>query len=209
MSPTNLDRIFIVGLTGGVAAGKSATAQRFAALQVPVFDADIAAREVVASGQPALAEIIETFGTTVTTAQGELDRTRMRELVFGNADARHKLEAILHPRIRARLIDQVSACTAPWCIVAVPLLVEAADDYRWVHRILITDVPREVQMQRLVKRPEIDAVMAANIIAAQAPRAQRLSAADDVIDNTGPLTALDNAVARLHQRYGLSARAEG
>lgn len=190
-----------VALTGGIATGKSAVAQRFARLGVPVFDADIIAREVVALGQPALAEIAASFGTDALTPAGELNRASVREIVFADTDARRRLEAIIHPRVHASLLRQAQACSAAYCILAIPLFVECRDDYRWVDRVLTTDAPRETQLRRLMQRPGIDAAMAQNMLDAQASRQQRLEVADDVIDNTGPMEALDAIVARLHRRY--------
>jgi dephospho-CoA kinase len=190
-----------VALTGGVATGKSATTERFARLGVPVFDADIIARNLVAPGQPALVEITVAFDADMLTPAGELNRARLRALVFEDKDARRRLEAILHPRVRAALIEQVRACKAPYCILAIPLLTENRGDYEWVNRILVTDAPRETQLQRLARRTGIDAVLAERMLDAQATRAARFALAHDVIDNTGPLKALDAAVGRLHQRY--------
>ena len=207
MSSVVRQLVYVVALTGGIASGKSAVAQRFARLGVPVFDADIVARNVVAPGQPTLAEITAAFGTDMLTASGELDRARLRKRVFANTDSRRQLEAILHPRIRATLLAQVQACPAAYCILAVPLLAECHADYAWVDRILVTDAPRELQLQRLLQRPGIDGAMAQHMFDAQATRMQRLALADDVIDNTGPLAALDSVVARLHQRYCTMAQA--
>ena len=196
-----------IALIGGIASGKSATAQRFARLSVPVFDADVVARELVARGEPALAEIADAFGRSMLTPDGELDRDRLRGIVFADVSARKKLEAILHPRIRAVLLEQVHACRAPYCVLAIPLFVECRADYAWVDRVLCTDVPRPVQLERLLRRPGINAATAQGILDAQVSRAERLALADDAIDNTGPLSALDATVARLHQRYlGLAAR---
>jgi dephospho-CoA kinase len=191
----------IVALTGGIASGKSATAARFAQLGVAVFDADVIARDVVAPGQPALAEIAQVFGSTILTDAGNLDRGRMLERVFGDPASRKRLEAILHPRIRAVLLQQAHDCTAAYCILAIPLLVECREDYAWVDRVVTTDVPRSVQIDRLTHRAGIDLELAQLMLRAQATREQRLALADDVIDNTGPLRALDNAVARLHRHY--------
>jgi dephospho-CoA kinase len=190
-----------IALTGGIASGKSATAQRFMQHGVPVFDADVAARDLVAAGQPALAEIAAAFGRDTVTAAGELDRARLRQIVFADAAARKQLEAILHPRIRARLIEQVRACREPYCVLAIPLFAECRAHYAWVDRVLCTDVPRPVQLDRLLHRPGIDAATAQGMLDAQVSREERLALADDAIDNTGPLSALDAAVARLHRRY--------
>lgn len=199
--------VLTVALSGGIASGKSAAAERFAQLGVPVFDADVVARDVVAPAQPALAEIVATFGAEFANASGELDRARMRALVFADSGARKQLEAILHPRIRRALVDSVRSCASSYCILAIPLLVESYADYRWVDRILITDVPAPVQLARLTRRPGIDPALAARILSAQASREQRLALADDVIDNTAPLESLGAVAARLHQRYlGLAAQ---
>jgi dephospho-CoA kinase len=202
-------RPFVIALTGGIASGKSAVAHRFAQHAVPVFDADVAARDLVAPGQPALAEIVAAFGAGMLAPTGELDRAGLRNRVFTDASARKHLESILHPRIRAQLLAQVRACGAPYCVLAIPLLVECRADYAWVDRVLTTDVPCETQLQRLLRRPGIDRNLAQRVLAAQAPREMRLALADDVIDNTGPLHVLDAVVARLHRRYiGLAGRPE-
>jgi len=190
-----------IALTGGIASGKSATAQRFAQHGAPVFDADVAAHDLVAAGQPALAEIAGAFGEAILSGNGELDRARLREIVFADASARKRLEAILHPRIRERLIAQAQACRDPYCVLAIPLFAECRADYAWVDRVLCTAAPRAAQLERLLHRHGIDAATAQGMLDAQVSREERLALADDVIDNTGPLTALDAAVARLHQRY--------
>lgn len=192
---------FAIALTGGIASGKSATAQRFMQHGVPVFDADVAARDLVAAGQPALAEIAAAFGPDTVTAAGVLDRARLREQVFASAAARRRLEAILHPRIRERLIAQVQACRAPYCVLAIPLFAECRADYAWVDRVLCTDTPRAVQLERLLHRSGIGVATAQGMLDAQVSREERLALADDAIDNTGPLSALDAAVARLNRRY--------
>ncbi|HEY7871706.1 MAG TPA: dephospho-CoA kinase [Rudaea sp.] len=193
--------ILAIALTGGIASGKSATAQRFAQHGATVFDADVAARNLVARGQPALTEIAEAFGKAMLSNDGELDRARLREIVFADASARRKLEAILHPRIHTHLIEQVQACRTPYCVLAIPLFAECRADYAWVDRVLCTDAPRAVQLERLLRRPGIDTATARGMLDAQVSREERLALADDAVDNTGPLTALDTAIARLHQRY--------
>jgi dephospho-CoA kinase len=195
------NRIFAVALTGGIATGKSAVTQRFANLGVPILDADIVAHELVAPGQPALSEIASAFDARVIATNGELDRARVRAIVFADADARHRLEAIIHPRVRASLLDQVRACVAPYCVLAIPLLVECHADYTWVNRLVTTDAPRETQLRRLTERAGIDADLARRMLDAQATREQRIALAHDIIDNTGPIATLDAIVQRLHQRY--------
>jgi len=201
MSATGARFTYAIALTGGIASGKSATTARFAQRGVPIFDADVVAHDLVAPGQPALIEIAAVFGVQMLRAAGELDRHRLRECVFADTDARRRLEAILHPRIHAVLLEQAHACTAPYCVLAIPLLVECHDDYAWMDRALTTDVPRAMQIARLTRRSGIDPALAERMLGAQASREQRLAFANDIIDNTGPLTALDAAVARLHRCY--------
>lgn len=192
-----------VGLTGGVASGKSEVARRFAALGAPVADADAIARALVAPGQAALAAIVEHFGDGVLDPSGALDRRALRERVFADPGQRRALEDILHPRIRAGLQAAAQAATHPYVVIDIPLLAEGGGRaaYPWLDRILVVDVPREVQLARLQARDGIDAALAARMLDAQSSREQRLAIADDRIDNTGTLDALDAAVARLHRDY--------
>ena len=198
---------YVVAVTGGVASGKSAVTRRFEALGVPIIDADLVSRELVEPGQPALAEIATRFGPGVMAAEGALDRRALRELVFAAPGEREALEAILHPRVRAVMRERAMTRThrAPYVIVAVPLLAESRGDWSWVDRVLVVDVPRAVQLARLVARDGVDAAAAEAMVAAQASREQRLAIADDVVVNDGPLTALDRAVKTLHRRYGALA----
>jgi len=195
--------MFCVGLTGGIASGKSAVADRFAARGIAVVDADVAAREVVAPGQPALADIVAAFGDDVLQADGTLDRAALRRHVFGDDAARRRLEAILHPRIRVRMHEQARRAGGPYVIVAIPLLAEGGGRlaYPWLDRILVVDVPREVQLARLVRRDGIELPLAERMLAAQADRASRLAISDDVIVNEGALALLDAEVDALDRRY--------
>ena len=194
---------FIIGLTGGIASGKSAIADRFIARGVIVADADVAARAVVEPGQPALAEIVAAFGPAILQRDGRLDRGALRVKVFDDDDARRRLEAILHPSIRLALHDACTTAAGPYVVVAIPLLVEggARAAYPWLDRILVVDVPREVQRARLMQRDNIDAALAEKMLDAQASRRERLAIADDVIVNDGPLEQLDAHVAALDARY--------
>ncbi|MEW6169756.1 MAG: dephospho-CoA kinase [Pseudomonadota bacterium] len=194
-----------VGLTGGVASGKSTVESMFAALGVPVLDADRVAREVVAPGAPALAEIAAEFGAGMLQPDGTLDRRRMRERVFADPAERRKLEAITHPHIRARMRDWLAAQTGPYCMLSVAILVEARMQ-TLVDRVLVIDVPESVQAQRLRARDQVSAELAAQMLAAQLPRAQRLAAADDVLENTAGLDHIQACVERLHRFYlGIAA----
>ena len=193
---------FIIGLTGGVASGKSAVAARFEALGITVADADVAAREAVAPGSDGLAEVVAAFGPEVLGADGALDRAAMRRRVFNDDAERLKLEAIVHPRVRRLVRETCETAPGPYAIAAIPLLAEAGRDaYPWLHRILVVDVPRPLQLQRLLARDGIDQALAERMIQVQATREQRLAIADDIIINDGPLAALDGHVTALHHRY--------
>ena len=200
---------FIIGLTGGVASGKSEVTRRFEALGVHVADADVIARAVVEPGQPALARIAERFGAGMLLADGRLDRRQLRERVFADAQARRDLEAITHPAIRARVKAQAQAAPGPYAVVAVPLLAEAGRAaYPWMARVLVVDAPESLQHDRLMRRDGVDEALAARMIAAQASRTVRLAIADDVILNDGDPAHLDTAVAALHARYLAAAQPE-
>lgn len=190
-----------VALTGGIASGKSIVSEHFVRRGVPVFDADVIARELVASGQPALAAITAAFGSQMLTAAGDLDRQRMRELIFSNADARVRLESILHPRIREELSARAKACSNVYCLLAIPLLAENHDAYRWVDRVLVVDAHSDTQIARLMSRDGMDLTRAQKMLDAQATREQRLAIADDVIDNDGALARVDTVVERLDKFY--------
>lgn len=199
---------FVVGLTGGVASGKTALADRFAALGVAVADADIAARDVVALGTEGLAEVVSAFGPGVLDAGGALDRPAMRRRVFADAGARRTLEAIIHPRVRAWLREACEVAPGPYAIAAIPLLAEGGGRlaYAWLDRILVVDVPRDVQFARLLARDGVDAALANRMIDAQASRRERLAVADDVVANDGPIGRLDDAARDLDAQYRALAR---
>ena len=194
---------FCIGLTGGIASGKTAATRAFAALGIVVADADIAARDVVAPGSEGLARIVETFGTEVLDADGTLDRAAMRRRIFGDDDARRRLEAIVHPRVRESLVRTCAQATSAYAIAAIPLLTEVGgrDAYPWLQRIVVVDVPVDAQRARLIQRDGIAPELADRMIAAQATRAQRLALADDILVNTGSLDDLQRHVAALDARY--------
>lgn len=194
---------YFIGLTGGIASGKSALEKAFAARGIAVADADLLAREVVRPGEPALAAVAERFGRDVLMADGQLDRAALRVRVFGNEEERRALEAILHPPIRRRLEEICRQATSPYAIATIPLLTEGGGRaaYPWLHRILVVDTPTEVQKQRLMQRDGIDAVLAEKMMAAQASRADRLAVADDIVVNDGEITHLQRAADDLHRRY--------
>jgi dephospho-CoA kinase len=194
---------YFIGLTGGIASGKSALEKAFAKQGVVVGDADLLAREVVAPGEPALAAVVERFGRDVLQADGQLDRAALRVRVFGDPGQRRALEAILHPAIRARLEAICRAAPGPYAIATVPLLTEGGGRaaYPWLHRILVVDTPAAVQKARLMQRDGIDAALADQMMAAQASRAERLALADDIVVNDGDLAHLQRAADQLHARY--------
>jgi dephospho-CoA kinase len=194
---------YLIGLTGGVASGKSEVARRFEALGAGVADADVAARAALAGGSDGLAEAVAAFGAGILAADGGRDRAAMRRRVFADHGARRTLEAIVHPRVRAMLEAQCRAATSSYAIAAIPLLAEGGgrETYPWLSRILVVDVPELVQMERLQRRDGIDAQLAAGMLAAQATRRERLAIADDVLVNDGPLSALDAHVAALDRKY--------
>ena len=194
---------YFIGLTGGIASGKSALEKAFAAHGIVVADADQLAREVVAPGEPALAAVVERFGRDVLQADGQLDRAALRVRVFGDPEQRRALEAILHPAIRARLEAICRAAPGPYAIATVPLLTEGGGRaaYPWLHRILVVDTPAAVQKARLMQRDGIDATLADQMMAAQASRAERLALADDIVVNDGDIHHLQHAADALHLRY--------
>lgn len=194
-------RALVVALTGGVAAGKTTVARRFEALGVPVHDADVAAREVIEPGTAGLAAVIDAFGTGVLDDTGRLDRGAMRQRIFADPAARKMLEAIIHPLVREWLHQRALAECAPYCLLAIPLLAENIEHYRWIDRVLLVDAPEPAQIARLMARDGIDETLAARMLAHQATRADRLALADDVIENSGNESALGDAVAELHRRY--------
>ena len=198
---------FIVAITGGVASGKSTVDALFRTRGVVVADADIAARDAVAPGSDGLAEVVAEFGASVLDPTGQLDRPAMRRRVFADADARRRLEAIIHPRVREALRDLCRAATSAYAIASIPLLAEGGgrESYPWLQRILVVDVPGSVQLARLLQRDGIDDVLARTMIAAQASRRERLAIADDVLVNGGALDALPSQVEALDRFYRVLA----
>lgn len=197
-----------IGLTGGIASGKSTVADMFANLGVPVIDTDVIAREVVNPGQPALSEIREAFGDGVIAADGTLDRAAMRAIVFGDEAARHRLEAILHPKIGEATRAQADAADGPYQVIVVPLLIESSLRH-FVDRILVVDCDEEIQVARLLARDAESEIQARRMLAAQSSRDDRLAIADDVIANEGDLDATRDQVLALHECYLREARRHG
>lgn len=189
-----------IGLTGGIASGKTTVANLFAELGATVIDTDIIAREIVAPGQPALNDIAAAFGAEVLQPDGSLDRAALRTRVFASAEDRKRLEAITHPRIRAEALRQAELAGGPYQLIVVPLLVESPLR-EFVDRILVVDCPEETQIQRLMARDADSEAQARRILAAQSSREERLAIADDVITNDGSLEKTRQQVAALHEIY--------
>lgn len=192
----------VVGLTGGVASGKSHVLHLFHALGVPTIEADDVGRAVVAPGQPALTEIANTFGAHLLLADGSLDRRALRAVVFADATALKRLEAITHPHIFASLRQWLAAQTAPYCLLSAAILLESGM-VALTERVLVVDAPEADQISRLVHRDQIGETLARQMLARQASRAERLAAAHDVIDNPDPLQDLKPQVLALHARYSV------
>jgi dephospho-CoA kinase len=191
---------FVVGLTGGIGSGKSAAADEFAALGATVIDTDLIAHELTEKGGAAMPGIEKLFGPEAVSADGSMNRKNVRERVFADPAAKRKLEALLHPMIREESARRIAAAAGPYVVHVVPLLIESPDYRRRVDRVLVVDCPEEVQVERVRARGLSDDEVRA-IMRTQATRAERLAAADDVIDNRGPRESLREQVAALHQKY--------
>jgi dephospho-CoA kinase len=190
-----------IGLTGGIASGKSTVTQRFAELGVPVIDADVASRIVVEPGTAGLAQVVARFGAGVLHADGLLDRRALRDLIFKDASLRQALDAILHPLIRAEMEREAAQAKAPYVVMAIPLLVEDGNAGKRVDRVLVVDADETLQMRRLQARDGSSPEQARAILSSQASRAARLDQADDVLLNSGTVAELRQAVDRLHEQY--------
>lgn len=192
--------MLIIGLTGGIASGKTTVADLFAARGVPQVDADVSAREVVAVGSPGLAAVVEAFGPEMLTPDGELDRRVLRQRIFADPAERKRLEGILHPLIGQHLRKSLAALSGSYALLIAPLLLEGQLS-QTVHRVLVVDVPEEMQIQRVMQRDGSSREEAEAILQAQMPRQERLARADDIIRNDGDLQALERQVDALHQHY--------
>jgi dephospho-CoA kinase len=193
---------FRVALTGGIASGKTTVADLFGSLGVPLIDTDLIAREVVEPGEPALTAVAQAFGNGVLGADGRLDRRRLRDMIFADAGARARLEAILHPAIRAEMERQSAAAAGagPYQVLVIPLLTEGGRRDH-VDRVLVVDAPEDLQVERLIARDSVTREQAQASLRAQAKREARLRLADDVLTNNGMIEDLRAQVAALHARY--------
>lgn len=191
--------MLVIGLTGGIGAGKSTVAQLFAKYQVPILDADLIAREITAPNQPAYEAILKHFGPKIVNEHG-LNRQQLRHLIFEHPDERIWLENLLHPLIRQAFEKRVNEITAPYCILVIPLLLEN-EPYPFIKRILVVDSPESLQIERASQRDQLQASHIESILKTQASRHERLEKAHDVITNDGDLTHLAKQVEHLHQFY--------
>jgi dephospho-CoA kinase len=201
----------VIGLTGGIGSGKSAAANEFARLGATLVDTDVIAHELTAKGGLALPRIREMFGDQAIAPDGAMDRAWMRQTAFADPAARKKLEGVLHPMIRAESSRRIAAALGsnevPYVVHVVPLLIESPDYRSRVDRVLVVDAPEETQVARVRARSGLDEEQIHAVIRAQAPRAERLAAADDVIDNSGDLASLRQQVAALHEKYARLGKA--
>jgi dephospho-CoA kinase len=200
---------FVVGLTGGIGSGKSAAAAEFGRLGATVVDTDAIAHELTEAGGPAIPEVQRLFGPEVIGGSGAMDRGKMRARVFADPAARKALEALLHPLIREESQRRIAAGQGPYVVHVVPLLIESPDYRSRVDRVLVIDAPEELQVERVRLRSGLSEAEVRAIVAAQTTRAQRLAAADDVIENRGTIDALRKQVAAFHRKYLEYSKARG
>ena len=191
----------VVGLTGGIGSGKSAAADEFALLGATVVDTDAISHELTGPRGAAMDEIKRQFGSTFIDADGAMNRKRMRDMVFSDPQERQRLEALLHPMIRAESARRIAAARGPYVVHVVPLLIESPEHRARVGRVLVVDCPEALQISRVRQRSELPEAEIRRIISSQVQRDRRLAAADDVIDNSGPVSALQQQVRKLHEGY--------
>lgn len=189
-----------MGVSGGIGSGKTTVTDLFKALGIEVIDADVIAREVVEPGSIAMQEIVDKFGPDIITRDGQLDRAKLREMIFRESHLKIWLNALLHPLIRDQMTQQTRNAQSPYCILSVPLLVENNLNNS-VDRVLIVDVTEQTQLDRTLKRDNVDRQQIKSIMKSQASREQRLAIADDIIDNNGGQEKLVAQVHKLHQDY--------
>lgn len=194
-----------IGLTGGIGSGKSTVASFFSALGTPVIDADIIAREVI-TDQAVLAPITQHFGQKILDDRGQLNRSLLRAIIFANGAERIWLENLLHPIIIKQIHGQISELKAPYCIIVIPLLIEATQPYEIIDRILVVDAPESMQIERTQARDQIALALIHKMLESQASRAKRCAQADEIINNDGDLSKLKQQVEHLHQYYLQLAR---
>lgn len=191
----------VIGLTGGIGSGKTVASDHFAALGVPVIDTDVIARQIVSLGQPALTRLVEAFGRSILHSDATLDRAKLRELAFANAQSKAMLDAITHPAIRDETLRQIKNVSFPYCIVVVPLLTHDSPFLEIMHRVIAVTCDTEIRLQRVMQRSQISRAEVQRIMATQLSDEQRLAFADDVIANDGGIEDVYAEVEKLHEAY--------
>ena len=191
---------FVVGVTGGIGCGKSAVTDFFADLGITIVDADIAARAVVEPGQPALEKIAARYGGEILLQNGTLDRRKLRDIIFNNPAEKQWLETLLHPKIGQLIQQQLTAAPSAYAILVSPLLIETSQ-HQLVDRILVVDVPEQIQLERTMARDNMTEEQTRRIIKSQASREQRLAVANEIVDNSGTLKELQALLSDVHQQY--------
>ena len=192
--------MLIIGLTGGIGSGKSVASDKFKSLGIVVVDADVASRTVVEPGKPALKEIQDHFGSGIITAEGKLDRNKLREIIATDSKERKWLESVLHPKIGEQITKEISESTSVYTLFVAPLLLET-NSQEMCSRVVVVDVPKDVQIQRTAKRDKVSSNQVEQMVAAQMKREKRLEKADDVILNNGTIEDLEKQVEELHKKY--------
>jgi len=192
--------MLIIGLTGGIGSGKSVASDKFKSLGVAVVDADVASRTVVEPGKPALKEIQDHFGSGIITTEGKLDRNKLREIIATDAEERKWLESVLHPKIGEQITKEISESTSVYTLFVAPLLLET-NSQEMCSRVVVVDVPKDVQIQRTAKRDKVSPNQVEQMVAAQMKREKRLEKADDVLLNSGTIEDLEKQVEELHKKY--------
>ena len=192
--------MLIIGLTGGIGSGKSVASDKFKSLGITIVDADVASRTVVEPGKPALKEIEDHFGSGIITAEGKLDRNNLREIIATDPEERKWLESVLHPKIGEQITKEISESTSVYTLFVAPLLLET-NSQEMCSRVVVVDVPKDVQIRRTAKRDKVSPNQVEQMVAAQMEREKRLEKADDVLLNSGTIEDLEKQVEELHKNY--------
>ena len=192
--------MLIIGLTGGIGSGKSVASDKFKSLGITIVDADVASRTVVEPGKPALKEIEDHFGSGIITAEGKLDRNNLREIIATDPEERKWLESVTHPKIGEQITKEISESTSVYTLFVAPLLLET-NSQEMCSRVVVVDVPKDVQIQRTAKRDKVSPNQVEQMVAAQMEREKRLEKADDVLLNSGTIEDLEKQVEALHKKY--------
>ena len=190
----------IIGLTGGIGSGKTAASDAFKSLGIDIIDADMSSRRVVERGQPALEDIQDHFGSDILDSENNLDRAKLREIIFKDPKERVWLEELLHPKIAQHIKDQLESSKSPYCVLVSPLLLET-EQKSFCSSVLVVDVPEESQISRTSKRDGVSEEQVKSIIATQINREQRLKQADEIIMNDGSIEELKEKILVLHTKY--------